>query len=66
MLLHARPELRGGDILLSWKIQKGKLVQIVRNLNKERIDDNTKLMPPVDTQKITVNPLYLLTFSVPC
>ena len=56
----------GGNILWSWKIQKGKLVQIVRNLNKERINDNTKLMAPVDTQKITVRPLYLLTFSVPC
>ena len=43
----------GGNILWIWKIKKGKLVQIVSNLNKERINDNTKLMAPVDTQKIT-------------
>ena len=46
MLLHARPN-QGGGVLSRWRRQrrKGKLVQIMRKFNEERINDKMKLTP---------------------
>ena len=35
-------------------------------VKSERINDKTKLMPPVDMSKKTVRPLCLIDLSVPC
>ena len=64
----ARDGDRGGSILWRRRIwtQKEKLVQTVRNQNKERMNNKMKLTPPVHTYGNTVHPLCLLDLSAPC
>ena len=65
MLSHSRSN-QGGDILCLWRRRKGKLAQIVRNCDEERINDKTKLTPLVHMQENTVRLICLLALSVIC
>ena len=65
MLLHAHPN-RGSGILYLWRSQKVKLEKMVRNCDEERINDKTKLKPPVLMQENTVRLICLLALSVIC
>ena len=57
---------QGGHILWRWWRWKGRLDKIVKKWNEERINDNIKLIPPIDIHKNIVCLLCLINFSVTC